>query len=179
MTDELTPREQAAGRLLALDALRKLLDQARTTMRDADGALFRPGSSDSATLNGVDLGTVSRAKDKLEYQVTDADAFLAWVKAMRPEHVVTETVTTETVAPGFQREVLKTVGLVAKQLTESDFIDPATGEVIPMPPGVKLVRKAASLVVKPSPGAPDAVADALGPIAAQLGLRELEARSDG
>lgn len=171
MTDEtdLTPREVAAGRLLAFDALGKLMSAQRETLRSEAGALFREGSSDSAELNGVDLGTVSRPKAKLEWAVRDRDAFLAWVKVNHPDQVLTETTVVEKVAPGFEAELLKIV-----KAGTGEFID-GDGVVGKAPPGVVLQRKPGALTVRTSKDAQAAVAEALGPVVvAALGLRELE-----
>lgn len=169
---ELTPREAAAQRLLGLAALSKVLKAATDKSRAEDGAAFdKAGQREVAELNGVPMGTVSRDNDKSEWSVEDAAAFLAWVKAEHPEHVVTTTTVTEEVAPGFTRELLA----LLKAGKAGEFIDATTGEVTSRPPGVVFIRKRGSLRVSPSKDAPAAVMAALGPVAESLGLPALEA----
>ena len=164
MTD-LTPREQAAQRLLGLKALEKLLEVEIAAARaEALKVYTRAGQKDPIDLpDGARLGDVRVDKVKGGWKVTDPGALRAWVAKNRPDLII-EQVTT-VVDPAWVTELLREAG---------EILDTETGEVFPVP-GVSLVPDGIKLVATPDKGAPTAVRTMLGPVAAQLGLREVEA----
>jgi hypothetical protein len=103
--------------------------------------------------DGVDVGTASLVQPKAAAVVTDEDAFLKWVLAVRPDEVVRRFVTE--VRPSWQTVVLKE--LTAAGVTQ--WCDKDTGEVHDVP-GVEIQGRAAyTRVTVPDEGAA-AIADA-------------------
>lgn len=164
MTD-LTPREQAARRLLGVAALEKLLAAEKKALREeAALAFLKPGQREVAELpDGTPLGNVRLDKPTSGWKVTDTAAFERWVEDRHPEHMV--SVSSVQVASSYTAAVL----------ANPETVDPHTGEILTAPPGVTYVTGEPRLVVTCEKGAPEAVRAFLGAQASALGLRAVEA----
>jgi len=167
---ELTPRERAAQRLLGIAALEKLLAVEKAAARaEAQEVFTRPGQREVAELpDGTPMGNVRLDKTKQGWQVKDPDRLLAWVYDHAEDQLM--TVTEVKVAPSYADALLRIVeehGYVTDGHTGEDFQPEALG--------LAYVTSEPRLVVTADKGAPEAVRRALGPLAGQLGIREVEA----
>lgn len=120
----------------------KLVSDVVTDMAAADRAELQErmasDSMDSLTVkadNGSDLGKITYTPGAVKAEITDEAAFMAWVKANRPDQLRT-IVDTE-----FRKAVVK------KAAAEGDAFDPETGEVIP---GITVSRSREYISVKPN-----------------------------
>lgn len=167
----LSPREVAARRLLALRALEAVLAvEVKKARAEADALFVRAGQREPAELpDGTPLGNVRADKGTSGgWRVTDAGALRAWVETNVPGGIV-EQVTT-VVDPDLIESL---VGGIYTWPDEGEgntaTVNPATGEVIDVPPGVSYVKAGPpKLVVTGDKGAADAVRQWLAPALAQL-----------
>ena len=169
ITPVLTPREQAARRLLALRALETLLKDTAARIRREDGAAFtKAGQREVAELpDGTPLGNVRADPGKAAgWAVVDAGRFLAFVQATCPDAVRVKVVETAEVDPEYVDLILADLE-AGKPVARQD-----TGEVLQGPPPGVEFRPAGAPVLKVTgdKAAPAAVARLLGPTFAQLGI---------
>lgn len=171
MSDNLTPREVAARRLLGLRALKTLIEAEETKARaEAMVAFNRAGQREVAELpDGTPLGNVRLDPGKGSWKVTNAGAWLDYVVNSGHEQHVVERTTTD-VSPAYTEAVLK--DLVPGSET---FVNQITGELTEAPPGITYTPASPGLKVTGDKGAPEAVRALLGAQGAALGLREVEA----
>lgn len=153
-----TPQKAVARRLLSIAALEKVLAAEKADLRKLALEHF-PEAGDVATVrlaDGTLLGKVRADKGtEAGWKVTDAGALRAWVEANVPGGIV-EQVTT-VVDPEFVAE------LIGSMSAAEEGVNPATGEVIPAPPGIAYVQAGPpKMVTTPDKGAPDALRRALG-----------------
>lgn len=147
----MTPRELAT-KIVALNALRKQIDEALTQARAEAAAAMIPGDRVQARIGDDVIGHVRVDPGALTATVTDDTAFLAWAARHHPESV--ETVTVTRVRPDHVQRWLKEVR------DRSGVLNEATGE-IQAPDGVTL-RAAAPRVVAPvAPDAPEVIGRAI------------------
>ncbi len=148
---EMTPREEAAYRLIVQQVISRLASSAESQQRAVAAGLFtRVGQRESLEYDGHDLGLVQMDRGASGVKITDYRAFMAWVKDTNP----TAILTTETVVEAWQRRLLA-------DIKKGDWVDQETGEVLPLPPGVETYASEPKLVVKPSPDAERLVLEAL------------------
>lgn len=169
MSDDLTPREVAARRLLGIAALEKLLAAEKTALRaEALAAFTKPGQREVAELpDGTPLGNVRLDAGHGSWRVSDASAWLRYVvDTGREDQVVERTVTD--VSSAYTESIVKE--LVAGQET---FVNELTGEMTEAPPGIVYTPGSPRLVVTGHKDAPEAVRALLGAQGVALGLREV------
>jgi hypothetical protein len=170
----LSPREQAAQRLVAIAALEQLVRKLKAEHREQAASVYdKPHMKDPVMLDGRELGQARTDAVKAAGKVADAGKWLAYVTRYAPAHLVTETITT--VDPTWQAHVLKQL-LDLKG--EAWFVDPDTGVDSQTPPpasGLEYTPAGHKLVVTAAKDAAQQVTHLLGPVARQLGLPELEA----
>jgi hypothetical protein len=112
---------------LTLAVLKTLADhhvkaaQART-ISEAIGA-YPVGTRLPVEIDGRKVGTVSRPAESVLVSVTNPAAFLAWVRATRPEEVVDEPVVRESFTEAVRRSVRAHGG----------WLNTATGEIETVP----------------------------------------------
>lgn len=174
VSNDLTPREIAARRLLGLRALKTLIEAEETKARREAAAVFsRAGQREVAELpDGTSLGNVRADKGTAAtWKVTDAGRFLAWIEVECPWAVAEKVVTTREVDPEYVKDAM------SDALRIGGFVHPATGELMENPPpGVAFVPAGKPQIkVTGSPSAPEAVRALLGAQGAVLGLREVQA----
>lgn len=166
----LSPREQAAQRLVAIAALEQLVRKLKAEHREqAAGVYDRAHMKDPVLLDGRELGQARTDAVKGGWKVADAAAWATYVSKVYDDGMV-EQVTT-VVDPELTKRALA-------GLTSGDWVtlDLATGEEVDgPPPGLEYVPPGHKLVVVPAKDAAAQVAQMLGPVAQQLGLPELEA----
>ena len=140
--------------VIAAAVMKDAIGKADRAARDRLNSAWRPGHREPVwidTPNGeVEVGTITKTKPtaaKAVRRVTDPAAFLAWVKATRPDEVVT----TEHVRESFQQVLLN-----KPEVDEN-------GEVIDNPPGVEWVEVSgkSTIQVRPTDGAHLAIAAAV------------------
>lgn len=144
--------EEAALKTLA-DAVADRLKGVKAAMQEAlvEGGI---GRVDAALPDGTKVATISRSDAKPAAVVTDAEAFLAWVRTTAPSEVASRVVTE--VRPAYQTAVLAEMTAAGV----SEWADRTTGEVHQVP-GVE-VRATRSLThsVRPVTGGREAIAEA-------------------
>ena len=135
--------KDTATRVAVLDALAKTIEaELKSAKRELESGL-KTAKAETGTqkiaitlAEGNDIGSVSLVQPKAAAAITDPDAFLAWVRAVRPDEITTRLVTE--VRPAWQ-------ALVLKQITAAgvaEWADPDNG-VIHEVPGVELQGRAA------------------------------------
>lgn len=158
-----TPQKAVARRLLSIAAFEKVLAAEKADLRKLALEHFLE-AGDVATVrlaDGTLLGKVRADKGtEAAWKVTDAGALRAWVEANAPGGIV-EQVTT-VVDPELVAELLGSVD--ADDLPgPPTTVNPATGEVVPIPPGIAYVPAGPpKMVTTPDKGAPDALRRHLG-----------------
>jgi hypothetical protein len=156
----MSSREEVAQELLAIKGLQALLVERELQLRDEAKRVFtKAGQREVGELAGIDLGNVQLCKAEPTWKVYDYDRFLEWVKLNHPSEVVVR----EEVNPAFQRAVL------ADLKAGRTPMDPETGE-LECPGGIVPFQGQPSLRVTPSKYAAQAVLNALGDKAVEIGL---------
>lgn len=156
----MTTREDITNELLALTGLEKLIQQRKAELRaEAETVFTRAGQREIGVLAGDEIGNVQLCKAEPSWQVWDADAFLRWVKANRPDQIQT----VESVYPAFTKQLLDSLKNGEPQ------IDPETGEYL-VPAGIAPRSGKPSLRVTLAKSGPQTVLNALGDAAVVLGL---------
>ncbi|MFF1686048.1 hypothetical protein [Streptomyces sp. NPDC058254] len=124
----------AVTREAALKALHEeigtALETARTDVQyllDEQYKVTGTTKVDATLPGGAKVGSISRTGGEATAQITDADAFTAWVREAYPSEAITQIV--KTVRARFTAQVLG--ALTATQSTQ--YADPGTGEVHDVP----------------------------------------------
>lgn len=145
-------RRDTATNLLVSKVVRDGLAKADKAYREQARADFDvPGVRDIGVIgsgdNAQQIGSVQLVKGRESWTVTDPDALLAWVKANRPEEVVT----VEQVRPSY-------IGALLMQAKKDGAPVTSDGELVP---GIEQRTGEPSLNVKPSEDAAQTIAQAL------------------
>lgn len=132
---------------------------ADVAVREALAARLDAGERVPGRIGDAKIGAATKTDPMATAKVVDGNAFRAWVKANRPEEIVT----VEAVNSAFEKALLKIVGECGGMTTED-------GEVFDVP-GVQIVPGVPQLRVVPDEGADRVIADAIA--ADGLSLTEL------
>ena len=141
-------RRDTATNLLVSKVVRDRLAAADKAYREQARDDFDvPGVREIGLVGDEQIGSVQLVKGRESWVVTDPDALLAWVKANRPEEVVT----VEQVRPSY-------VGALLMQAKKDGAPVTSDGELVP---GIEQRTGEPSLTVKPSEDAAQTIAQAL------------------
>lgn len=99
MTDD---TQALANKLVTLAVLRKMVAALDADVRESTQMALTPGDRKAAQAAGERIGYVLLTDPKGSYRVTDGDAWRGWVKANRPE----ELITVESVRSSFEAAML-------------------------------------------------------------------------
>lgn len=149
-------REEAALKAL-LDRVNSRLKAVRGLTQEAlDAAEQATGTRQIAAslADGTTVGTISLTSPAKKPEITDEDAFLAWVKKTFPGEVERRFVTT--VREAFVSKVLAEM----QDAGEARVVDPATGEIHEGVPGVEMRAGTRTHSLRFKAGGRDAVAAA-------------------
>lgn len=140
-------RRDTATRLILSRVVRDRLTEADKAIREQARTDFdMPGVREIGVIGDEQIGSVSLAKGRESWVVTDPAALLAWVKANRPSEVVT----VEQVRPSY-------IGALLMQAKKDGAPVTSGGELVP---GIEQRTGDPSLNVKPSEDAAQTIAQA-------------------
>ena len=166
----LSPREEAAQRLVAIAALEQLVKRLKTEHREQAASVYdRAHMKDPVHLDGRELGQVRTDAVKGGWRVADAAAWATYVAKVYPDRML-EQVTT-VVDPEMTKQALASVDAETWITLDLDTGEETAGP----PPGIEQQPPGHKLVVTAAKDAAQQVTRLLGPAARQLGLPELEA----
>jgi hypothetical protein len=159
--EPLSNRERAAKLAIVQQIIKNLATAAEALRRKEARQYFsRPRQTEVPEWDGVPLGTVQLVNGASGWKVTDRRAFEAWVEANNP----TALVKTTSVNPLWEKGLLDS-------LKKGDWVDAATGEVLPPPDGVAPYAADPTLKMMPTPEGTAVVLEQLGELAATLGFQ--------
>lgn len=145
---------------LTVQVVKARVLEADAAVRERLAGMLDPGERVPGRIADTKIGAATRTDPKPAARITDSRAFREWVKANRPEEIVT----VEAVNAAFEKAILKAV-------TEAGGLPvPETGEVVDVP-GVQVVAGVPQLRVVPDEGAETTIAAAL--VAEGLSLTDL------
>lgn len=127
--------QETANKAVMLGVLKKVVARLDAEVRAE--VTMDPGDRKAAFAGGKRIGYVTMTDPDAGFRVTDGEAFRAWVKAHRPDEIVT----TESVRSSFEKAIL-------------DRGCDEQGESIP---GIEWVQPASFLQVRPTPDAEAAI----------------------
>ena len=133
MTDD---TKTLASQIIALSVLKRQVAALEADLRERGQMAMDRGDRKAGYAGGAKIGTVTLTDPAPAWRVVNGDAFRAWVKANRPEEIVT----VESVNSAFEKALLAGIE--------------GSGEI---PDGVDLVTGATVMQVRPAPDAAEAI----------------------
>lgn len=129
----MTDTDALASKLVTLAVLKKMVAALDADVRESTQMAMTPGDRKAALAGTARIGFVTLTAPEPAWRVTDGEAWRTWVKAHRPDEIVT----TEAVRSSFEKAMLE------RGCDEN-------GEALP---GVSLVAGVSVVQVRPTPDA--------------------------